>query len=199
MSGDDVVFLGKSTMWARRPVADAWAAAGSPPINSAGRLKREQLDLRIGWEQRLPGYQPADDPRDPSQPLAHVRGVALDITPTPERVARLEAAGLVRPYDYEDWHWQLPGDVRRFPLVTALPNTPTRTKKGTHMHLYVQTQGDLTTWILFNDANGKYQTTQDTAQANRWAALTGADATPIDSDAVLELENVRALFFAGAR
>ena len=122
MSPDDVVPLGKTPYYARRAVAEAWAAAGYPPINSATRLKVEQKELFDGWQAGWDGYAPADDPDDPNAPLAHVRGVALDITPTPERVAALSRAGLVRPYSYEPWHWQLPGDVRRFPLITAFPS-----------------------------------------------------------------------------
>lgn len=138
MNADDVIPLPGTdpVMYARRAVVDAWTAAGSPTPNSATRLYDEQRELRDGFEQGLPGYSPADDPDDPSQPLAHVRGVALDITPTPERVAALEAAGLVRPYDYEEWHWQLPGDVRRFPLITTYPTTnpTTEPQEDTDMH-----------------------------------------------------------------
>ncbi len=107
--------------WARRAVADAWESAGRPPINSAGRLYAEQRELYIGYAERRPGFAPADNPDDESQQLAHCRFVALDIDPTPARVAALGRAGLVRPYWYEPWHWQLPGDVRRFPIVRNLP------------------------------------------------------------------------------
>lgn len=107
--------------WARQEIADAWRAAGSPPLNSAGRLYGPQKELFDGWCAGLPGYNPADDPDDETQQLAHVRFVALDIDPTPARVAALERAGLVRPYKHEPWHWTLPGDMRRFPIVRELP------------------------------------------------------------------------------
>lgn len=120
----DIVHLtGKH--YARKPLADAWVAAGRPPINSALRLHGEQKWLWDGWQAGESGFNPADNPDDTSQQLAHVRGVALDIDPTPSRVAALEAAGLVRPYAHEPWHWTLPGDMRRFPIVHALPKPTT--------------------------------------------------------------------------
>lgn len=121
-SPEDLIFLpGTAGMFARRALVEAWQAAGSPPVNSATRLKNEQQYYYDGWVNRLPGFNPADNPNDSRQALAHVRGVALDTDPTPERVRRLSAAGLVRPYSYEPWHWQLPGDVRRFALITKAP------------------------------------------------------------------------------
>lgn len=136
MNPDEVIELpGAPGKFARRAVVMAWIAAGSPPVNSATRLLGEQQYFWDGWRLRLPGFSPADNPANLNNPLAHVRGVALDITPTPERVRRLAAAGLVRPYDYEPWHWQLPGNVRRFSLVSEFPNSsgvvsvPAKTKK----------------------------------------------------------------------
>ncbi|MDR7113877.1 hypothetical protein J2X03_003779 [Microbacterium trichothecenolyticum] len=122
MSADDIIALpGQPGKHARRAVVEAWQAAGSPRVNSAGRLYGEQKRLYDGWARRLSGFSPADNPDAPWLPLAHVRFVALDIDPTPARIAALTRAGLVRPYSYEPWHWQLPGDVRRFALVTAIP------------------------------------------------------------------------------
>lgn len=128
MSPDDIIELpGQPGKYARRAVADAWVAAGSPPVTEAGRLYARQKYLYDGWARRLPGFNPADNPDQPWRQLAHVRFTALDIDPTPTRVRRLTAAGLVRPYSYEPWHWQLPGDVRRFPLVTSIPAGGTAT------------------------------------------------------------------------
>lgn len=117
----DVIELpGYPGMFARRITVKRWQAAGSPKPNSALRLYDEQLRLRLLFEAGK--GSPADDPRYPgAYKLAHVRGIALDIDPTPERVRRLAAAGLVRPYDYEPWHWQEPGSVYSYPLVTQLP------------------------------------------------------------------------------
>lgn len=122
-SDDDVIAIpGQPGQFARRITVKRWQAAGSPPINSALRLYAEQLKARLAYENGTGA--PADDPRFPAQyVLAHVRGVALDIDATPERVRALSAAGLVRPYSYEPWHWQEPGDVKRFPLVTTLPDS----------------------------------------------------------------------------
>lgn len=105
--------------YARRILADALAEAGSPPANSITRLYAEQKELHDDY---LSGDgAPADDPDASWLPLVHVRGVGADIDPTPDRIARLEAAGLVRPYWYEPWHWQPAGDMTRFELVTAFP------------------------------------------------------------------------------
>lgn len=102
-------------------LAAALVAAGSPPANSVTRLYAEQRDLYLDY---LNGDgNPADNPDDESQNLAHVRGTAVDIDPTPDRIRRLAAAGLVRPYAYEPWHWQLPGDVRRYPIIRSFPDT----------------------------------------------------------------------------
>lgn len=118
----DIIELpGQPGKYARRAVVQAWVAAGSPWVNSAGRLYAEQKRLYDGYRRGLPGFNPADNPDDPTQQLAHVRFVALDIDPTPDRVRRLTAAGLVRPFWWESWHWTLPGDMRRYSLVTSIP------------------------------------------------------------------------------
>lgn len=120
MSPHDILEIpGHPGMYARRAFIDAWRSAGSPPLNDAGRLKWKQ-------EQAWQNYQngtgsPADNPARPDLfPLAHCRFVAGDITPTDERVRRLSAAGLVRPYKYEPWHWELP-NVRSYAIVESLP------------------------------------------------------------------------------
>lgn len=123
MSPLDIIPIpGHPGMFNRRAWVEAWQAAGSPPINnnSAGRLYGTQKYFWDGWQAGLPGFNPADNPDDERQRLAHVRFVAGDITPTPERVRRLEAAGLIRPYSYEPWHFELP-NVRSYPIVRSIP------------------------------------------------------------------------------
>lgn len=119
---DIIPIPGNPGMYARRAFVDAWHAAGSPPLNSAGRLYAEQKYYWDGWRHRLPGFNPADNPDDETQRLAHVRFVAGDIDPTPDRIRRLSAAGLVRPYPYEPWHWELL-NVRSYPIVRSIPTT----------------------------------------------------------------------------
>lgn len=121
MSALDVIALpGQPGKYARRAIVEAWQEAGSPPVNSAGRLYADQKHFYDGWRAGLPGFNPADNPDDETQRLAHVRFVALDIDPTPARVQRLSAAGLIRPYTYEPWHWELP-NVRTYGIVRKLP------------------------------------------------------------------------------
>ncbi|KTR77427.1 hypothetical protein NS234_07425 [Microbacterium oxydans] len=127
MSALDIIPLpGQPGKWGRRVLVEAWIEAGSPPVNDggAGRLYGLQKYFWDGWADRLPGFNPADNPDDESQRLAHVRFGALDITPTPERVRRLEAAGLIRPYDYEPWHFELP-NIRKYSIVRSLPAAAT--------------------------------------------------------------------------
>lgn len=123
MSPLDIIELpGQPGKHGRRAFVEAWQAAGSPPVNSAGRLYGLQKHFYDGWVNRLPGFNPADNPDDERQRLAHVRFVAGDIDPTPERVRRLAAAGLIRPYAYEPWHWELP-NVRSYAIVRTIPTT----------------------------------------------------------------------------
>ena len=125
MSPLDIIELpGQPGKFARRAFVEAWQAAGSPPVNSAGRLYGVQKHFYDGWVNRLPGFNPADNPDDESQRLAHVRFVAGDIDPTPERIRRLRAAGLIRPYSYEPWHWELP-NVRSYAIVRSIPTPAT--------------------------------------------------------------------------
>lgn len=125
MSPDDIIEIpGHPGKYARRAIVEAWRHAGSPSINSAGRLPPEQKQLYDLY--RAGKGSPADNPDETWQPLAHVRFVALDLG-YDANPARLRAAGLVCPYDYEPWHWQLPGDVRRYPLVTSIPKPATTT------------------------------------------------------------------------
>lgn len=122
MSDLDIVEIpGYPGWYTRRLVLQMWQAAGSPPLTSAGRLYWDQKELYDGWTQRRPGYNPADNPDDESQPLAHVRFVGLDVWPAYR--AAMEAAGFVFPYDYEQWHAQVPGNVRRFEIVRSIPAT----------------------------------------------------------------------------
>lgn len=118
---DIIAIPGHPGMYARRRTVEAWRAAGSPRINSALRLYDEQLRFRLLFEAGKGA--PADDPRFPDKyRLSHVRGIALDIDYTPDRAARLAAAGLYRPYSYEPWHWELP-NYKSYPLVTYIPAT----------------------------------------------------------------------------
>lgn len=148
MSPLDVIPLpGYPDMYARRVAVEAWQAAGSPRPNSAGRLHAKQKEFWDGWVARLPGFNPADNPDDESQKLAHVRFVAFDIDPTPDRVRRLEAAGFIRPYKHEPWHWELP-NVRQYAIVRSIPTT---LKGHTDMPLLVNNLSDpnqyyLATW-----------------------------------------------------
>lgn len=121
MSTLDVIPIpGHPGMYARRAFVTAWQAAGSPRLNSAGRLYSLQKHFYDGWRAGKPGFNPADNPDEESQRLAHVRFVAGDIDPTPDRIRRLTAAGLIRPYPYEPWHWELP-NVRRYAIVRSIP------------------------------------------------------------------------------
>lgn len=126
MAGTDIVFFYRDAnsgedYYGVRDLYDAWVAAGKPPINSAGRLYAVQKAARVAY---LNGTgSPADDPDQPqSYELGHCRFAALDITATPERVRRLEAAGLVRPFSWESWHWRLP-NIYNYPIVRSIPST----------------------------------------------------------------------------
>lgn len=132
MSALDIVELpGHPGLYARRVIVEAWQEAGSPPVNDAGRLYRQQ---KSAWDAYQNGTgSPADNPDLPLIfPLGHVRFVALDITPTPERVRRLSAAGLVRPFSWESWHWAVP-NVWAYPLVTRIPTTTETQSKADEM------------------------------------------------------------------
>ena len=125
--------------FARRALADALVVAGNPRLNSLTRLYAEQ---KYFWDEYQAGRGAgADNPDDESQPLAHLRGVAADIDSTPARVRALTAAGLVRPYSWEPWHWQLPGDVRRFDIIYNLP-APTTPKEDDDMLMLEITAGN---------------------------------------------------------
>lgn len=148
MSGLDVIELpGQPGMYGRRVLVQAWQAAGSPRVTNggAGRLYALQKYYWDGWLRRLPGFNPADNPDDESQRLAHVRFAALDIDPTPARIAALSRAGLIRPYSYEPWHWELP-NVRQYAIVRALPAPapaatpdPLEDMMTAHVRLYLYT------------------------------------------------------------
>lgn len=111
-------------MYALPEVVAAWRAAGAPQPNSAWRSYAAQKAAWDAW--RAGTGAGADNPDDESQPLPHCRGVALDIDYTPARAAALQAAGLIRPFaGREPWHWQLPGDVRRYPIIRTLEDQMT--------------------------------------------------------------------------
>lgn len=116
-------------MYAVRALVDKLIVAGRPRINSAHRVYQDQKNARNAY---LAGTgSPADDPDRPDlYELGHVRAIAVDIDVTPENVRRLSAAGLVRPFSWEGWHWRLPGDVRRFPLLFSLPSNASSASSG---------------------------------------------------------------------
>lgn len=126
MSPNDLIeYPAQPGEFGRRILIDALVAAGSPRTNSLTRLKPEQQDAYDAWVRRDPGANPADDPNDERQQLGHVRGVAADIDVHPAVVKRLEAAGLVRPFSWEPWHWTVAYDVRGYALVLERPDFTT--------------------------------------------------------------------------
>lgn len=172
MSALDVIELpGSPGHYGRRVLVEAWQAAGSPPVNSAGRLYGPQ---KAAWDAYQTGTgSPADNPDDESQRLAHVRFVALDITPTAERIRRLEAAGLYRPYSYEPWHWELP-NVRAYALVRTIPTALPESKEDEVKYLYVDNDGNgKPVWVLVNSRTAKFVTTYEQKAANGWATVWG--------------------------
>lgn len=120
MSDLDIIEIpGWPGMYARRIVVRMWQAAGSPPINDAGRLYASQKEARRKFENGT--GSPADDPDRPDlYPLAHVRFGALDVPP--KYGAAMRAAGFRMPYDYELWHFELP-NIRAYGIVTSIPST----------------------------------------------------------------------------
>lgn len=184
MSGLDIIPLpGHSGMYARRAAVEAWQRAGSPTPTSAGRLYAVQKYYSDGWKARKPGFNPADDPDDESQRLAHVRFVAFDIDPTPDRIRRLSAAGLIRPYSYEPWHWELP-DVRSYAIVRSIPSAaggsttpsaPPESEEDDMKFLYVDDDGNgKGVWVLLNTRTGKLVTVYEQRRADGWATVWGS-------------------------
>jgi hypothetical protein len=183
MSPLDIIELpGQPGKHARRAFVEAWQAAGSPPVNSAGRLYADQKYFWDGWAARLPGFNPADNPDDESQRLAHVRFGAGDIDPTPDRVRRLEAAGLIRPYDYEPWHWELP-DIRQYAIVRSIPTPPppTPSEEDDMLTTFYATQSDGTApdkgrvFMIFRDGRTGNLAKRH-LKARPWAAIKEAHA-----------------------
>ncbi|MCC2031838.1 hypothetical protein [Microbacterium allomyrinae] len=123
MSPLDVIEIpGYPGWYARRCAVEAWQRAGSPPLVSAGRLYGVQKDLYDRWRAGEPGYNPADNPDDETQRLAHVRFVAFDLkNPARDRAAMIRE-GFVFPYGYEPWHGELP-NVRSYAIVRSIPTT----------------------------------------------------------------------------
>jgi len=132
--------------FARRALVDAVDRSGRPRGNSWGRLKDEQ---QRAWDRYQNGTgSPADNPNDPNNyELGHVRFAAVDIDYSPETHRRLTAQGLVRPFSWESWHYRLPGDVRKWPLVNALP---TITPKGPLMALSDAEQSEVLNGVRAN-------------------------------------------------
>lgn len=109
-------------MFGRRALIDALDRAGRPRINSMHRVYQDQKDAWNNSPAMGGKGSPADDPDRPeSFELGHVRAIAADIDVTPENVRRLAAAGLVRPFSWEGWHWRLPGSVQKYPLMFGIP------------------------------------------------------------------------------
>jgi hypothetical protein len=101
-------------------VALAWHNAGRPTINDAGRTYAQQRELYDRWQAGWPGYYPADHPDNAGQPRGHMRFAALDIDWTSDRERRLYAAGLARPFPWENWHWA-PDNIYSYPIVYGIP------------------------------------------------------------------------------
>lgn len=126
MSPLDVIEIpGHPGKYARRVTVEAWQRAGSPPINDAARLKATQKWLWQSWVDGVPGFNPADNPDDPTKPCVHVRGVGLDVPPI--YADDMLAAGFEQPYDYELWHFQLP-NVWAYPLIESFPTADPTTE-----------------------------------------------------------------------
>lgn len=181
-SPHDIIELpGQPGKHGRRILVEAWLEAGAPPVNrdGAGRLYAVQKNFWDGWAGREPGFNPADNPDDESQRLAHVRFGALDIDPTPERRRRLKAAGLVFPYDYEPWHCELP-NIRSYSIVRSIPATggttaaPIESEEDNMLYLLVDDDGNKKpVWVLLNTRTAKYVTVYEQARANGWATAWG--------------------------
>lgn len=158
---DIIEIPGWPSRYARRFIVEMWQDAGSPPINSAGRLYSEQLEAWNAYQNHT--GSPADDPDRPDIfPLAHVRFVALDVPPLygPAMIR----AGFVMPYDYEPWHFQVAGDVRRFDLVTSIPSTasggaqpfePKPDPEEDDMGFYYAPVDGSKPFMFFNQSRGK--------------------------------------------
>lgn len=180
----NVVRLGQTGFHAIEEAAAAWEAAGRPRLSSAGRLYLDQKYLFDGWINRLPGFNPADNPDDETQRLAHVRFAAFDLANPARDRAACERAGLIFPYSYEPWHCELP-NVRRFPIVRSLPSTAASTTpiepflpKETDMShpiAYAKGDKDDTTYAIYLDAgaNNAGALTQGGVYCARRHALPG--------------------------
>lgn len=133
MSDLDVIPLpGYPGLWDRRVVVERWDKAGRPPVRWAGRTYDEQKYLWNGWRNKLPGFNPADNPdADTRQP--HVRGMALDLKVwDANTVRRMKEAGFVQPIwkrngfsGDEPWHFEpveYVGKMRTIPKVIAAPS-----------------------------------------------------------------------------
>lgn len=118
MDGRTVVHL-YDDHYAVWDVAYAWHIAGRPPINDSYRTYDDQLRARLAYEAGK--GSPADDPRYPDQyQLGHTRAAALDINYSLDRDRKLYRAGLIRPFDWEDWHYA-PKDIFYYPVVRSIP------------------------------------------------------------------------------
>lgn len=137
MSALDIVTIpGYPGLWARRCIVEAWQAAGSPPIDGAGRTYEQQKWFYQRW---LDGTGNAADNPDAPTRQPHVRGMALDLAVwNADVVRRMRKAGFIRPITVhrgkpwpdgrggfsqdEGWHFELEQYVDRIfsiPKVTA--------------------------------------------------------------------------------
>lgn len=108
-------------MFGRRALVEALDRAGRPRINSMHRTYGQQKEFWVAYQNGT--GSPADNPDRPDLfELGHVRGIAADIDATADNVRRLTAAGLVRPFSWESWHWRLPGSVQKYPLMFSIPS-----------------------------------------------------------------------------
>lgn len=163
--------------YARLVVALAWHAAGRPPINEAWRDYGRQLAFRIAYENGT--GSPADDPRNPgSYVLGHVRGIALDIDPTPGRIQALSAAGLVRPFPWESWHWAV-SNPYDYGLVYTLPPNVRSLDEITNPRIDEQEDEDMIICEIDFGGNGKHIVG---LAKGLFAHLQSGDAPPIAAD-----------------
>jgi hypothetical protein len=105
---------------ARRVAVEAYVRAGNFALAEATRTVERQQYLYDGYAAGKPGFAPAWNPRDTRRDLAHVRGVAFDISwpYTAAKRSALERAGFVFSEKSEPWHAQLPNPTS-YPFVTA--------------------------------------------------------------------------------
>lgn len=81
-------------------------------LSSGARSSAEQKRLYDRWVRRVPGQAPAAKPGTSN----HEFGLAVDIGPSSQYgwlAANAPKVGLVKPMDYEPWHWEPPNAKSR--------------------------------------------------------------------------------------